>query len=185
MRPTRLMILGLLTILVFSGGLTGPVQAAGLLPGAFPLSSGTELGIKKDGRINGNPIGEGKTGADSVLTVDGTRATVPQLLPALEPPTFPANPSTTEATAADSPFLGSTASFWKKITIGKHQTATFSGGGPFHLDRLEVHKGATLKLAAGTYFMNTVTIDKDSVLNLTSTPVILHLGSHAKVKRWW
>ena len=104
--------------------------AAGLIPGTYPLSSGMKLDIKKDSAINGHPINKGTTGADSVVHSDGARSTVSQTLPSLDPQTFPANASTTKATEADSPFISSTAIFFKKINVAKNQSVTFTGGGP-------------------------------------------------------
>jgi len=157
--------------------------AAGLLPGTYPVSSGTELDLKKDSTINGNPISKGTTGADSVVHSDGTRDTVSQTLPSLDPQTFPANASNTDATEVDSPFLSSTAIFFKKITVAKNQSVTFSGGGPFHIDTLDVKKDAMLHFAAGTYYIDTLKLDKNTVMHVTSAPVILHIGDKADVKK--
>jgi hypothetical protein len=159
------------------------VGASGLIPGTFPVSSTTELDINKDSTINGNPINTGTTGADSVVLIDGTRSTSSQTLPSLDPPTFPVNTSTTDATEADSPFVSATEVFFKKITVAKNQAVTFSGGGPFHIDRLDVKKDAALTMAAGTYFIDTLNIAKNIVLTVTSAPVILHIGDTADIKK--
>jgi hypothetical protein len=73
--------------------------------------------------------------------------------------------------------------FLKEIEIEKAQSASFSGGGPFHIDRLRVKKGAVLNLGAGTYFVNTFDMkDDDARINLSTTPVALHIGDTFKVE---
>ena len=67
--------------------------------------------------------------------------------------------------------------FFKEIEIKEEQSASFSGGGPFHIDKLKVKKGAVLKLGAGTYFVNKFDMkDDDARIKLLSTPVVLQIG---------
>ena len=157
-------------------------HAAGLIPGTFPVSSGSQLEVKETVTVNGTTVNVGKTGADSVIQIDGIRATVNQALPSLEPPTFPANSSNIVATEADSPFVSSTEIFFKEIKIEKNQSATFSGGGPFHIDELKLEDDATINLAGGTYFIKKLSMDKKRTqLIVTSEPVILHIGDEFKL----
>ena len=44
--------------------------------------------------------------------------------------------------------------YFKEIEIKEGITASFSGGGPFHIDEFVVEEGAVLNLGAGTYFVN-------------------------------
>jgi len=167
----------------FSVMLSGLTYAGGLIPGTYPIYSGQELEVKKTVTINGQMVAEGKTSPDAVITINGQRETVAQTLPALAPPTFPTNTSNTDAIEADSPFVHATEVFYKKIKVRKNSTVVFDGGGPFHIDVLDVKKNVTLNFAAGTYFIDTLKIDKDTVFNLTSEPVILHIGHAGKVKK--
>ncbi len=158
-------------------------HAAGLIPGTFPVSSGTELEIKDTVTVNGTTVNESKTDADSVIQLDSIRDTVSQSLPSLEPSTFPANTSNIKATEADSPFISSTDIFFEEIKIAKNQSATFSGGGPFHIEELILEDDATGNLAAGIYFINKLSMDKKrTTLTVTSEPVILHIDEEFKLR---
>jgi hypothetical protein len=130
-------------------------------------------------------VAKGKTDADSVVDIDANRDTVNQFLPDLVPSVFPPNSSKVKLKVSDQdpPFVSDTAVFFKEIEIEKEQTASFSGGGPFHIDKLKVKKGAVLKLGAGTYFFNEFDMkDDDARVNLSSTPVTLHIGKKFKVE---
>ena len=179
--PRGLRLVGLCLVL----GVASPVAYAicGAIPATYALSGGGELDIKSGVTINGNAVLEAKTGADSVLGMDGTRSTVSQTLPDLDPASFPANSSTTDADESDSPFISSTAVFYDEIKIDSNQTAIFSGGGPFHIDKLELKDGATLNLAAGTYFINEWKLEDNVVVNITSDVVFLHIGDKADMKK--
>ncbi|MBT8445860.1 MAG: hypothetical protein KJO38_01850, partial [Gammaproteobacteria bacterium] len=105
----------------------------------------------------------------------------PQTLPDLVPASFPANGSGTDADESDSPFVSATAVYYDKITIDKNESATFMGGGPFHIDELEVKDGGQLNLSAGTYFINKLDLKKDVTLIVDSEPVFIHIGDEAKI----
>jgi hypothetical protein len=182
LRAGRLRALGVLLVL----GLCtpGPARAAcGFIPGEFPVMAGNALDVGKDVIVNGNPVAGGASGAGSTLETDGSRGTASETLPDLDPPVFPANGSTTDATAADSPFTAGSEVFYDEITIGDGQSAVFSGGGPFHVATLTVGQGATLSLAAGTYYVDTLTLGKDAVLAVSSEPVLLHIGTTMSIDK--
>ena len=156
-----------------------------LIPGEFPVSSKEKLDVDDDVTVNGRRVAKGKTEADSVVEIDASRDTVSQFLPNLVPPVFPPNSSKIKikVTDQDPPFVSDTAVFFKEIEIEKEQSASFSGGGPFHIDRFRVKKGAVLNLGAGIYFVNTFDMkDDDARINLTGTPVELHIGDKFKVE---
>ncbi len=175
------MALRFLLILAFGLSLGSSLTAGaacGLIPGNFPLSSGSKLDVDNDVTVNGNPVAEGKTDADSVVGIDGSRDTVAQVLPDLDPPTFPVNTAANgdDATEADSPFVASTDLYFDEVKIGKDESATFSGGGPFHINKLEIDDRGTLNLEAGTYFIDEFKIHKEVTVNVLSEPVLLHIG---------
>lgn len=166
--------------------LTAPLAvgaACGAFPSDYPVSAGSELDLKQDIVVNGNPVAEGKTGAGSVVEPDGTRGTASPLLPDLEPPTFPANASSTDATEADSPFSSGTEVFYDEVKIDDGSSVTFTGGGPFHIDKLEVKKDSTVYLGAGTYFIDEMKLDDDVVVVIVGEPVLLHIGEKADLKK--
>ena len=87
------------------------------------------------------------------------------------PATFPANPSGTDADESDSPFVASTDVYYDEIRIAAGQTVSFSGGGPFHVNLLEVGDGSTLRLGAGIYFIDELRLGKDVVVEITSEEI--------------
>jgi hypothetical protein len=156
-----------------------------LIPGEFPVSSETKLDVEDDVTVNQHVVAKGKTGADSVVEIDASRDTVSQFLPDLVPSVFPENDSDVKIKVEyDRSFVSDTAVFFKEIEIKKGITASFSGGGPFHIDKLKVKKDATLNLGAGIYFVNTFEMkDEDARLDPSSTPVTLHIGDKFKVEK--
>ncbi len=156
--------------------------AAGFIPGTYPISSETQLDVKANVTMNGTVVSGGITGAHSVVASDGTRSTVTQVLPSLDPPIFPGNASTTNATEAQSPFVHDTETFYNKVTVAAGTTASLSGGGPIHIKTLTVNDGATVQLGTGVYFINKLDLAHlNTTLQVTSTPVILHIGSEFKL----
>ena len=101
------------------------------------------------------------------------------------PSVFPENDSDLKIKVEnDRSFVSDTAVYFKEIEIKEGITASFSGGGPFHIDKLKVKKGAVLNLGAGTYFVNKYEeFEEDSQLTLSSTPVELHIGDKFKVEK--
>jgi hypothetical protein len=160
------------------------LTAGELIPGEYPVSS-NKLDVDDEVSVNGRRVARGKTGENSVVDIDANRDTINQFLPDLVPPVFPPNSSKVKikVTDEDPPFVSDTAMFLKEIEIEKAQSASFSGGGPFHIDRLRVKKGGVLNLGVGTYFVNTFDMkDDDARINLSTTPVALHIGDTFKVE---
>ncbi len=151
----------------------------GLLPGDFPIFTGTELDIKEDVTVNGNAVNDGTTGAGSALNTNGSITTESPTLPDLDPASFPANSSTTDVVLITSNFLNSPAPgeiFRDEVTIKKNANAFMFGQGTFHINKLTVEEGATLHIQAGTYFIDELKIEKDATLNILGSPVIIHIG---------
>ena len=155
----------------------------GPLPADNPIYAGSSLDVAKDASVNGNPIAQGNTGAGSFLGGDGTRGTLATSLPDLAPASFPANPSSTDADQDDSPFVASSAVYYDDVEVAKNSSASFSGGGTFHIGKLTVEDGATISLAAGVYFVDELEMKKDASLAVTSNDVLLHIGSKMDVDK--
>ena len=153
------------------------LSMGGLWPSSlYPLKA------KNNVTINGNAVASGKENPFAFVQTDGVRGEESQTLYDLEPDSFPANASNTNASDADSPFNAVSDVYYKDVTIGANKTATFTGGGPFHLKKLKIKANATVNLAAGTYYIGTVEMkDNDAVINITSEPVILHIGTEFKM----
>ncbi|MCP4044246.1 MAG: hypothetical protein GY731_20210, partial [Gammaproteobacteria bacterium] len=174
--PTNLLILALLmpVLILWSHGVQG---ACGLIPGTYPLAGGDKITVEKNVTMNGNGVAKGDYNGDYVIDINGAPSVVSQSLPDLDPDTFPANSSGTDGDETDSPFNSSSEVFYKEIKIGQNKTATFTGGGPFHIDKLVGEKNSTINLAAGTYYINELTLDQGVDLYVTSEPVIIHIGT--------
>ncbi len=154
------------------------IQACGLIPGDFPIYGDSEVDIKNNVTMNGNAVASGKTG--NSVDINGVRSDISQTLPELDPNSFPPNNSFVDATEADSPFVATTAVFYDEITINDNQSASFSGGGPFHIDTLTIGANSVVDLAAGTYYVNDLDMrDDGAALNVASEAVVLHIGNKA------
>jgi hypothetical protein len=163
-----------------------------LIPGEFPVSSKKKLEVDEEVSVNRRGVAKGKTEANSVVEIDASRATDSQFLPGLVPSVFPENNSDVKVKVEyDRFFVSDTKdkeeNSFKEIEIEKGQSASFiitSGGGPFHINKLKVKKGAVLNLGAGAYFVKELEMnEEDAQLNLTSTPVTLHIGKKFKVEK--
>ena len=156
-----------------------PMEAAlgacGPIPSDHAVLAGDKLEVKNDVTVNGNDVAEGDTGSDSVIEPDGTRATAAESLPA--------NGSSTDSDENDSPFVSAVAVFYDEIKIDKNDSVSFSGGGPFHINKLEVKEKSTLSLAAGTYFIDELKLEKEVEVIVTSGPVMLHIGDKADIDK--
>lgn len=73
--------------------------------------------------------------------------------------------------------------YYDKIRLkDKDDAITFTGGGPFHIKTLQTDlERSTINFAAGTYYIDTFrTKEVENVINVTSGPVIIHIGSSYK-----
>lgn len=157
-------------------------QGCGPLPGAYAFYAGGKISLDKDTTVNGHGVEGGSTEGDTAIAPDGSRVSgVPLDLPALDPAVFPANDSTLKADAEDSPFSAGTAVFYAEVKVAKDRTVTFSGGGPFHIGKLDAAKDVTLRLGAGTYYLGVLQADQDFRLEVTSGPVVIHVGEKLQV----
>ena len=173
------------SVLVFSQAFDADfssMTACGALPATFPIYGDKELDVESGVTVNGNAVIKGKSG--NSIASNGVRSDQALSLPAIEPAVFPTNASNTDATAADSPFVSSTAVFYDKISVAKRQSVTFSGGGPFHINKLEVNEAAIVNFAAGEYYLDEFILKDDNiVINVTSGPVILHIGNKIDLEK--
>ncbi|MCP4005185.1 MAG: DUF2341 domain-containing protein [bacterium] len=175
------MLRSLIALIVVLAALLAPavVQAAcGLIPADYPIFGGNEVDINSNPDMNGTQISSGSTYGDQVVAIDATRSTQALAFPNLEPATFPTNSSSLDQNENDSPFTSSTDVYYDKITINNNNSATFSGGGPFHINELEIHRNATANLEAGIYYIGILDMHRsNATLNVVSDTVIIHIGN--------
>ena len=154
------------------------LATCGPIPAQFPLSAGDEIDIKSGVFVNGNEVlPTGKQEPNAIVDSSGARGSFSQTLPVLNPPAFPGNGSSTDVTDPPSPLVSTNETYYRKIKITNGQSASFTGGGIFHIDELELEKNTTIDLGAGTYFIDTIDTKGDDVtINVTGQPVILHIG---------
>jgi len=173
------------------------IQAAanntcGPIPSTYPIySTGGDIEIEDDVFINvgaGNIAVEEGDDNGNAIDVTGTVGdvvTASQALPTIEPATFPANNSNDNQSieTSDSPFTfnSTVQDSYKKITIKDDVTTHFIGGGPFYIDELKIKKDTVVNFAAGDYFINKLTIDDDSTINITSEVVNIYINDEFKV----
>ena len=186
-------LLALIPLLFVIPGIESASAACGPIPSTYPVfSAGDNLEIEDDVAINvgnGNVAveeGENNGNAIDVTTNVGDVTTTSQSLPSIEPASFPANNSNDNETVnnSNSPFTfdSTVQDSYKKITVTDGDTANFIGGGPFYIDELDINKNATVNLAAGNYFINTLKIDDDSTLTITSEVVNIYIEDNFEVK---
>ena len=161
-------------------------SACGTIPATYPLFSDSKLKFEKNILVNGNNVSKGEYKPKAAIDINGTVSTNVNLsLPSLDPSIFPSNNSNTDLTIKNSTTINhSSEVFYNKIKIDqKNITVNFTGGGPFHIDKLEVKKqNVTLNFAAGTYYIDEFKIDaKNVTLNISSGPVIFHIGNKFKI----
>lgn len=172
-------------LLLLVVGLSLPARlglaACGPIPATYALSGGKEIKIDSQVRVNSNTVATGTTRADSVVQIDGVRATVPQPLVTLDPSSFPNNTAPGSADV-DSPFsiVAASARYYDDVTVKRNATASFSGGGPFHINTLTLEQSATLNLGAGTYYIDKLEMkERNAEIVLTGAPVNLFIGDKA------
>ena len=81
------------------------------------------------------------------------------------------------------PFAHSTEVYYDNIDVGQNDTISFSGGGIVHIDKLEAERNATINFAAGTYFIDELILERGVNINVTSSPVYIHVGTDANFGR--
>jgi len=153
------------------------------IPSAHPVFAGDKLEVKSNVKVNGSSVSSGTNNSNSAIKSDGSRISFSQSLAALNPSSFPNNSSSLEADEDDSPFHHTSQKYYKEIEVDEDETVTFTGGGPFHIEKLEVKKESTIKLAAGTYYVDEFKLNDEVELIVTSTPVYLHIGDKLELKK--
>ena len=136
---------------------TTATAACGPVPAGYPFAGGGKLDIEKDVTINGSSVAEGTTDTNSVVDGSGNRDTVGLTLPDLDPATFPPNSGTDgdiDTGGSSLTINRSDESFYDEVTVDEGDTLTLTGGGTYHIDKLELKQEATLNLSAGTYYID-------------------------------
>jgi MSHA biogenesis protein MshQ len=158
------------------------------LPTEYGLYASNQIKIQDSPiKVNGNSINTGNY-SDAAIDQSGNVTTNANLiLPSLSPSSYPANAATNMVKSNSNISIHGTAeAFYKEVKLEKENTSvTFTGGGTLHIDKLETKKqGSTINFAAGTYFINDFKLTKeDTVINITSSPVVLHIGTQFRVSK--
>lgn len=147
--------------------------ACGFLPTDVVGYAGDDLDIDSGVTVNGSAV----SGSGDRLGPDGGRSHAGVSIPDLDPAAHPWNLSWFDADEDDSPFTpsGGLFGYWDEIDIGTGESAVFAGGGDVHIDALTIGRNAAVAFAAGRYFIEDLSIDRDAVITITSGPVLLHV----------
>ena len=160
-------------------------SSCGLIPGTYPLYSKSKIKLEEQIKVNGNNVAKKEYKPLVAIDINGNVNTNINLtLPSLSPSSFPSNKSKTDLKLQKNTTINhSSEFFYDDIKIDKKGiTVDFTGGGPFHIDKLEVKKQATLNFSAGTYFIDELKLDdKNIILNISSGPVIFHIKDEFKI----
>jgi len=108
-----------------------------------------------------------------------------ETLVGLSPAVFPSNSSSNNLNpSSDITYNSTTDISYGDITLNTSATsATFTGGGPFHIKTLKPNSPNTVvNLAAGSYYIDKLIMNGSaSKINITSGPVFLHIGNELKL----
>jgi MSHA biogenesis protein MshQ len=172
----RVMVVAILLIL------PGFASAAscGVIDTTYVIYTGEKLKVDRGVSINGSSVTDDDFGADSGLNTDGSIETGSVNIPVLDPPSFPNNPSSVKLDEGDSPIDGSSEIFLEKVDVAKNSSLTFTGEGPFHIEKLKVDQGSSVNFSAGTYFIDKIDIKENVILNFEDQ-VRLHIGDEFKI----
>ena len=181
---------GASTELVLSNAVTvETTSSCTSIPSDYALYSGDAIRIQDSSiNVNGNSVGTGNYSPKAAIDENGNLTTNTNLtLPALDPVSFPSNSATNDVTSnSDITINSSSEVFYDTIRLkDKDNSITFTGGGPFHIKTLQTDlERSAINFAAGTYYIDSfLTKEVETVINVTSSPVIIHIGSsytHAK-----
>jgi hypothetical protein len=158
-----------------SGGGAGGGGSCDAIPADFAVHSGSEIKVDDRVKINGNVISKSDYGADTAVNLNGSTLTDGFSLPGFDPASFPNNSESADLDDGDSPLDGAEEVFVDNITVGNDRTFTFTGAGPFHIDRLRLRDRATVNFSAGTYFINRLDTGNDSTIT-AEYPTRIHIA---------
>lgn len=164
-----------------------PSTACNILPTNYAMYGAEKILLYNNTiTVNGNTVNHQNNSSPNIaIDLNGTVSTnnSPNF-PALSPSTFPANTTwNINVPSVDTSFNSEGEAYYGAIILNSPNTsASFTGGGPFHIKYLATNnENATINLAAGTYYINDLTLNgKNSKINITSSPVYLHIGD-----RFW
>ena len=99
----------------------------------------------------------------------------------IDPASFPSNSATNDVISNGTININETSEAFYDIirTKKNNRTINFTGGGPFHINTLQTDlEDQTINFAAGTYYINNLNfLEGRSTINVTSSPVIIHVGN--------
>ena len=130
----------------------------------FSVHSAGSLSVANNVQVNGTRVsGTGNSiDPDTAMREDATRS-----LPDLEPESFPTNFNGSDETLEDGDIIN--AGDYDQVDFErKNAEVTFdtSNGNDFRIDELQSEEKSTLNLQPGRYFIGSVTLGKQSVINV-------------------
>jgi MSHA biogenesis protein MshQ len=157
---------------------TPVVSGCGPIPNTYPVYGGSDVDIDEDVTINNgtttSTVEEGDNNGNAVQT-DGNVVTASQTLPPIEPATFPGTGSTDLNLSGTQTINSAVQASFDDITLGNNSIVTFTGGGPFYIDRLQVGRNVTLTFEAGIYFIDDFIVNRDNVNIITNGTVRIYI----------
>ena len=156
-----------------------------------PIAAGASLTVAKDVEINDNDVPKvGEGSANNVINPDGSLGSISAgeiSLPTLSPATFPSSDGT-EGDKSNATNL--TAGHYEDVTVTSSSgNPTFTGGGTFYIDSLTVGQEDTIRLRPGSYYINHLSMAKESRLIVEADPgdpdadVVIYIGNSASIAK--
>lgn len=140
----------------------------------FAVYAGAGLAVDDDVSVNGNAV----SGNGNVIDADtGNRSVVSLPLPGFSPASFPSFSGPQVQRPPDGPVFA--AGDYDRIRLNPNQNATLdtSNGNDFRINDLILRDGATVNLGPGRYFIDTLSLGEDAVLNVSSGTAEIYIGS--------
>lgn len=158
-------------------------SACGVIPATYVMYSSVGINLEKHISVNGNTVNAAIKSPNAVIDTNGIFSNNVSLsLPSLDPVTFPPNAASNYNHISSSTIFNSTTEiYYKDIKLQNTDIAvSFTGGGPFHIGELKTeYENATINFATGTYYIKKFTTKlKNITINVTSSPVIIHIGEN-------
>jgi MSHA biogenesis protein MshQ len=165
-----------------------PPSSCNTIPNDYALYSASSIKLTQNIKVNNQTVSSGTYSPKAAIDKNGTVTTNVNLtLPALNPATFPTNSATNdEISNSDITINATSLTSYRTIqTTKKGNSITFSGGGPFQINKLETKmEESAINFAAGIYYINELKLKKeDTVINITSAPVIIHIGTKFEIEK--
>lgn len=171
-----------LRILILMGTMlaSGVAHAAcGSFPSSWPAWGGSELKVENLVRVNGLAVTKNEyTGSYGVNPSTGAVQAASLSLPTLDPATYPSFSGGSSLTAPVTVAPGTYATITVNNTAATPDT-TFSGGGTYYIDTLNVSPLARAQLAPGDYYIRRLTMGNNAEITVSAGGAVrLYINSN-------